>query len=238
MSQYTTGELAKLAQVSVRTIQYYDQQQVLCPSAISAGGRRLYSDADLDRLKLILLFKQLGLSLKAIRSVLASDEAPQVLRLLLATQAATLTQQLVTTTDQLQQIKTLQSGLADLPNLPIKSITDIETIMQKQQGLRQVHWQLLLGGGLIDVVEILAIGYAIMIKQWWPVLIGGPLVIVGAGWLSWRYFKRVQYQCPHCQYQFQPTFSQAFFARHTRKTRRLVCPNCHEKHFCVEQAVS
>jgi len=38
MSQYTTGELAKLAQVSVRTIQYYDQRQLLTPSAKSEGG--------------------------------------------------------------------------------------------------------------------------------------------------------------------------------------------------------
>lgn len=42
MSKYTTGEIAKLCGVSVRTVQYYDTRGVLMPSELSEGGRRLY----------------------------------------------------------------------------------------------------------------------------------------------------------------------------------------------------
>ena len=41
MSKYTTGEIAKLCGVSVRTVQYYDSRNILVPSALSEGGRRL-----------------------------------------------------------------------------------------------------------------------------------------------------------------------------------------------------
>lgn len=53
MSQYTTGEIAKLCGVTVRTVQYYDARGILIPSALSEGGRRLYSEDDLKRLKVI-----------------------------------------------------------------------------------------------------------------------------------------------------------------------------------------
>ncbi|MET3634891.1 DNA-binding transcriptional MerR regulator [Streptococcus porcorum] len=43
---YSTGELAKLAGVSVRTVQYYDQRGILVPSELTEAGRRIYSDRD------------------------------------------------------------------------------------------------------------------------------------------------------------------------------------------------
>ena len=50
MSMYTTGELAKLCGVTVRTVQYYDSRSILLPSRLSEGGRRLYSEDDLRKL--------------------------------------------------------------------------------------------------------------------------------------------------------------------------------------------
>ena len=54
MSNYTTGEIAKLAGVTVRTVQYYDSRGILMPSDFSEGGRRLYTQEDLKKLKVIL----------------------------------------------------------------------------------------------------------------------------------------------------------------------------------------
>ena len=53
MSMYTTGELAKLCGVTVRTVQYYDSRSILLPSRLSEGGRRLYSEDDLRKMKTI-----------------------------------------------------------------------------------------------------------------------------------------------------------------------------------------
>ena len=47
---YTTGEVAKLCSVSVRTVQYYDDRGILIPSQLSEGGRRLYTEEDVKRI--------------------------------------------------------------------------------------------------------------------------------------------------------------------------------------------
>ncbi len=54
MSKYTTGEVAKLCNVSVRTVQYYDSRGILVPSEISEGGRRIYSEEDLKKMQIIV----------------------------------------------------------------------------------------------------------------------------------------------------------------------------------------
>lgn len=58
MSKYTTGELAKLCNVTVRTVQYYDKRGILIPTELSEGGRRLYSESDLQRLKVICFLRE------------------------------------------------------------------------------------------------------------------------------------------------------------------------------------
>ena len=41
-SYMSVGELAKKMHTTVRTLQYYDKEKLLCPSSQSEGGRRLY----------------------------------------------------------------------------------------------------------------------------------------------------------------------------------------------------
>ena len=55
---YTTGDLAKLAGVSVRTVQYYDKRGILSPSDLTEGGRRIYVDSDLEQLRIDLFFER------------------------------------------------------------------------------------------------------------------------------------------------------------------------------------
>jgi len=47
MSEYTTGELARLTNVSIRTIQFYDKKAILKPSHIFENGKRIYTEEDL-----------------------------------------------------------------------------------------------------------------------------------------------------------------------------------------------
>lgn len=70
---YSSGEFARMAQVSVRTIRFYDKQNILKPSFVSAGGARFYTDSDLGRLQQILLLKYLGFSLDDIREMTIGD---------------------------------------------------------------------------------------------------------------------------------------------------------------------
>lgn len=72
---YTTGEMAKLAGVSVRTVQYYDQRGILLPSNMTEGGRRLYSDQDLEKLRWICFLRDLDFSIKAIQEILTEEHS-------------------------------------------------------------------------------------------------------------------------------------------------------------------
>ena len=74
MSKYTTGELAKLCGVTVRTVQYYDARGILVPSELSEGGRRLYSEDDLKRMKIICFLRELGLSIDSIGQLLSEED--------------------------------------------------------------------------------------------------------------------------------------------------------------------
>ena len=71
---YTSGEFAKKASVSIRTIRYYDKQGLLKPACMSAGGYRLYTDSDFAKLQKILSLKYLGFSLDEIRSITINDK--------------------------------------------------------------------------------------------------------------------------------------------------------------------
>lgn len=66
----TISEVSALARISKRTLQYYDRIGLLCPSARSEAGYRLYSDADLERLQQILLFRELEFPLAEIRKIM------------------------------------------------------------------------------------------------------------------------------------------------------------------------
>lgn len=66
---YSSGEFAKMANVTLRTIRYYDRQNLLKPSYVNEHGARFYTDSDFVKLQQILLFKFLGFSLSEIRDM-------------------------------------------------------------------------------------------------------------------------------------------------------------------------
>lgn len=72
----TVKEVSRATGVSVRTLHHYDAVGLLKPSCVTAAGYRLYDDAALERLYRILVFRELGLSLKEIGELLdAPDHA-------------------------------------------------------------------------------------------------------------------------------------------------------------------
>lgn len=66
----SSGDLARATGNTVRTIRFYEEQGLLRPAVVSGGGHRRYTRQDLDRLRLILDLRELGLSLCDIRAFL------------------------------------------------------------------------------------------------------------------------------------------------------------------------
>ena len=70
----TVHEVSRIAGVSIRTLQYYDQIGLLHPTEYTDAGYRLYDDADLERLQHILLFRELEFPLKDIKVIINSPD--------------------------------------------------------------------------------------------------------------------------------------------------------------------
>ena len=70
----TVKEVSKLTGVSVRTLHHYDAIGLLKPTQVTDAGYRLYDEAALEKLSMILVFRELGLSLKEIGDILHAPD--------------------------------------------------------------------------------------------------------------------------------------------------------------------
>ncbi len=77
MTYLTIGKVARLAEVGVETIRYYERQGLLDKPPRSAAGYRQYSEETVARLRFIKRAKSLGFSLREIRELLALRIDPQ-----------------------------------------------------------------------------------------------------------------------------------------------------------------
>jgi len=118
---YQIKEVADLAGVSTRTLRHYDEIGLLTPSHRSAGGYRLYTDADLVRLQQVLIGRSLGLALEDIRKTInVEGEARKALlqrhRKALEARAQA--------TDNM--IKAIDAAIALLDSQPSQEVRDVD----------------------------------------------------------------------------------------------------------------
>lgn len=234
MSNYTTGEIAKLAGVTVRTVQYYDSRGILTPSDFSEGGRRLYTEEDLKKLKVICFLRELGIPISNISEILSSSNAEKVIGLLLEQQLQVLQEEIAEREKQRDTIVGMQKELKNTKNFSLENINDIAYQMKNKRNLRKVHTTILIIGIIMDIIEVGTFILGITKGIWLPFIIGMVIVIVLGVLISKYYFQNVAYICPECHEVFIPNFKQAFWARHTPKTRKLTCTKCGYHGFCVE----
>lgn len=103
---YSSGQFARMAGVTVRTIRFYDRQNILKPSYVNQSGARFYTDSDLARLQQILLLKYLGFSLDDIREMTIGDTDYHFLK-----NSLILQKKLVQ--DRIEQMQLVESAIED-----------------------------------------------------------------------------------------------------------------------------
>ena len=81
MDAKTVGAVAALTAVSVRTLHHYDHIGLVVPSVRTAAGYRGYTDADIERLHVVLVYRAVGLQLEDIRALLDDGGADALERL-------------------------------------------------------------------------------------------------------------------------------------------------------------
>lgn len=86
------------------------------------------------------------------------------------------------------------------------------------------------------LVQVGSLVWAIVAWNIWIYVIAEVILAPFAVWFTKNYAQNVAYICPNCHHVFQPNFKTFFFAPHMPKTRKLTCPHCHEKSYCIETA--
>lgn len=70
----TVKEVSQITGISIRTLHHYDAIGLLRPTQLTEAGYRLYDDAALERLCMILVYRELGLPLRAIGDLLDAPD--------------------------------------------------------------------------------------------------------------------------------------------------------------------
>ena len=234
MSKYTTGEMAKLCDVTVRTVQYYDTRGVLVPSELTEGGRRLYSDEDLQKLKIICFLRNLDFSIDNIATLFKEENPDKVISLLIEQQAEALSHEIKERQEKLSKVSELKNQLKNIEKFSVESIGDIVRVMENKKKLRKMR--ILMGaiGIALEIAEVVTFTVGITYGVWLPFIIAMALFIIFAVFISKYYYENVAYICPECHKVFRASFKETFFAPHTPSIRKLACPHCSKKSFCVE----
>ena len=234
MSRYTTGELAKLCGVTVRTVQYYDTRGILVPSGLSEGGRRLYSDDDLKRMKVICFLRELDLPIDAISRILKEEHPEKVISLLIERQETVLSDEISGKQEKLEKLRELKTGLKGRTDFSLETIGDIAVVMDGRKKMKRMHRMMILTGLPVTALQWFSVIFWIVRGIWWPFVIWAAVAAVWGTLVSRYYFRHVKYICPECHEVFRPALKEAFWAKHTPTARRLTCTACGHKGFCVE----
>ena len=108
MDARTVGAVAELTGVSVRTLHHYDHIGLVVPSVRTAAGYRRYTDSDVERLHLVLVYRTAGLPLEEIRVLLDGADVNIVDRL--ERQLALLRQRSIQLQDNIKAVEELMSA--------------------------------------------------------------------------------------------------------------------------------
>ncbi len=234
MSTYSTGELAKLGGVSVRTVQYYDQRGILVPTGLTEGGRRLYNQEDLKRLQTICFLRDLDFSIDDIKTVLEEENSREVLSLLLDTQIQSLQAEIDKKREKRDSAIQLSKELLLWRDFSPETMWCMTTVMENKKTFHNFYRWIIPLGLIGNVLFWGGIWLSFQWRQPLPFLLGMGLSIIYVQFLIKQVFCHLSYICPECHEIFKPELKEVLFASHTLHTRKVTCSKCHHKSHCIE----
>jgi DNA-binding transcriptional MerR regulator len=115
--QISTGEVAKISGLTIRTLQHYDNIGVLPASGRTEGGRRFYTESDMMKLEHVIFYRGLGFSLNQIKKILDETESDKNADELLSAQKVMLYNQIYSIQNSIAAIEASQEiiGAGKIP---------------------------------------------------------------------------------------------------------------------------
>ena len=236
---YTIGEVAKKLQISTRTLRFYEEKDLVRAAYTKENGYRFYTEEQIRQIELILFLKELGFSLKQIKIFSQDEHGSQSLELLLKEQYQENQRKIDEISKKQAQIKHLQK--IKLSRAVLINHSGITDIMRKENRLSALRGKMLIFGMLLTIIEILGIGTAFYLYHLsWitsfviEVLALVIIIFMMVVGLSRYYYDSVAYVCPNCGEVFVPSLLTFNLAPHTPKFRKLTCPKCGKRSYCLE----
>ncbi|MCI7714508.1 MAG: MerR family transcriptional regulator [Lactobacillus johnsonii] len=229
--RYTIGEAAKKLQVSTRTLRFYEEKDLVRPAYTEENGYRFYEKDQIRQLELILFLKELGFSLKQIKMLIQDEHGSQSLELLLKEQYQENQRKIDEISKKQAKIEHLQK-IKLLPDV-LTNYSGITDIMRKENRLSALRRKMIFWCILLILGELIGISLLYVFKVQMSVAVIG-ITVVGAIALAKYYYDHVEYVCPNCGDVFIPSFLAFNLAPHTPKFRKLTCPKCGKRSYCLE----
>lgn len=226
---FTTGELAKLCNVSVRTVQYYDKEDILKPSELSDGGRRIYTEDEVKRFRCICLYKALGFSLKDIKEVTNSSDTFSLLSETILRQRNKIKDEIKVFQNMEERLVAIQQQIEDTGGAKVESIEELDSLLVKKNLHRKTD--IMTYVFLVSYVLVLCSGFALAVS------IGGILPIIMSGLALILLFGLIYYHsqvnsyvCSVCHIKFSIGFFKDMFTLNSgKKGKYLKCTHCGHK---------
>lgn len=228
---YSIGEAAKKLQISTRTLRFYQEKGLVIPAYTEENGYRFYEKDQIKQLELIIFLKELGFSLKQIKMLIQDEHGGQSLDLLLKEQYQENQRKIDKLSKKQRQIEHLQK--IKLSRVVLTNHSGIKDIMRKENRLSALRRRMCFLGILLILGELIGISLLYAFKVQMSVAVIG-ITVVGAIALSKYYYDNVEYICPNCGDVFIPSFLTFNLAPHAPKFRKLTCPKCGKRSYCLE----
>lgn len=225
---YTTGELAKMCNVSVRTVQYYDKQDILKPSDTSEGGRRLYTEDDLKKLRCICLYKSLGFSLEDIKRVVGYSDAFSLLSEIIVGQQSKMKEEILILQEKEQKLAVIYQKIKET-GVKVESIDELDSLIEKKRQHRKTDIMTYIFMVSYLLVLVVVFPAAVSIGGFYPVIMSVTLIVLLLG-LVYYHSQVNAYVCIHCHDKFTLGFFKDLFTLNGgKKGKYLTCPKCNNK---------
>lgn len=231
---FTTGDIAKLCNVSVRTVQYYHKEGIVSPTELSEGGRRIYTKEDAEKFKWVCLYKSLGFSLEKIKSVVNSNNKYEILKEEILNEENKIDEQISMLIKTRHKLKSLREDIEECGCINVENIDELERLLRQKKKHRKTDIMTYIF--LICYIAILCIGLGLTatIGGFYPyaMLIIGIILLLA---LIYYHSSVNAYRCPGCHEKFEISFIKDMFSLNGGKKGKLLkCPYCKKRAWMKE----
>lgn len=231
---YTTGSLAESCGVTKRTVQYYDKENIVKPSKMSEGGRRLYTEEDVKKFKLVCLYRNLELPLKEIKHILNSDDQYKMLVNLLTEHQSSIDDQIKSLTELKERLSAVLEEIIVNKTISIANEEELEQlIIRKKRHEKIDRMTYLLLAFYVVILFLSCIVGSLLSGTTMYLVIGGNIFLLFA--LIFFHSAQNAYVCPDCNKKFTISFLKDMVTLNNgKKGKYLKCPHCHQKNWLAE----